>query len=183
MIHAHIDVETFSEADIKRVGGYQYARHPSTRLLLAAYQIDDEDLGVGPLQLDDFASDDVPAFKLSALLSDPEVTFYAFNAAFEMSILESCLGVPCDPSRWICVQALALSYGLPGSLGGVCDALGLGTQYAKKNGDKLIRRFSIPQKDGRRVMPSEDPAGWAEFGEYCRQDVVAEREIFRRLTS
>lgn len=187
MIHVHVDCETFSRADIRTVGGHQYARDPSTECLMVAYQVDDPEFGPGPLQLWDIAggtrADLVMPADLWAYLKDPEVVFCAFNAAFEMAIFEHCLNVKFDPARWICVQALALSYGLPGSLGGVCDAMGFGTEYAKKDGDKLIRRFSIPQpKDGRRIMPSDDPAGWTQFGDYCKQDVVAEREIYRRLT-
>lgn len=183
VIHCHIDVESYSEADIRTVGGHQYARDPSTRCLMIAFQVDDPDLGPGPVHLHSYADEVGPNPILAAMFANPEYQFCAFNAAFEMAIFEHCLGVTFDPARWICVQALALSYGLPGSLGGVCDALGFGVDYAKKDGDKLIRRFSIPQpKDGRRIMPGDDPAGWTQFGEYCKQDVVAEREIFRRLS-
>ena len=38
----HIDFETRSELDIKKVGAYKYAKHPSTEILCMAYAIDDE---------------------------------------------------------------------------------------------------------------------------------------------
>lgn len=183
-MHLHCDVETYSEADIKRTGAHQYARDPSTVCLMVAYQMDDPEFGLGPLSLWDCDpwGKPMPA-DLSAYLRDPEVTLCAFNAAFEMSIFEHCLGVPFAADRWLCVQALAMSYGLPGSLAGAGEALGLGAEFAKKDGMKLIKRFSLPQKDGRRIMPTDDPAGWAQFCDYCKGDVVAEREIYRRLTT
>ena len=182
-MHLHIDVESYSTADIRRTGGHQYARDLSTECLMVAYQLDDPEFGFGGLCLWDCVpwGQPMPA-DLASYVNDPEVTLCAFNAAFEMAIFEHCLGVKFAPERWLCVQALAMSYGLPGSLGGVCAALGFGAEYAKKDGDKLIRRFSIPQKDGRRVMPAESPAEWEQFKEYCRFDVLAEREIYRRLS-
>ncbi len=38
-----LDFETFSEADIKAVGGYEYSLHPSTEIICAAWSFLDED--------------------------------------------------------------------------------------------------------------------------------------------
>jgi DNA polymerase len=38
----HLDFETRSEADLRVVGMYRYAQHPSTRVLLLSYQIGDD---------------------------------------------------------------------------------------------------------------------------------------------
>lgn len=182
--YVHCDVETYSAADLTRVGAHQYARDPSTHCLMIAWQEDDAVFGLGPVNLCDLTSGSstgIPG-ELRFLLDDRDVTFCAFNASFEMAIFEHRLGVKFDPSRWLCVQALALSYGLPGSLGGVGNALGLKGDKAKSDdGKKLIKRFSMPQKDGRRIMPEDSPQEWAQFCEYCRRDVVAEHEIFKRL--
>lgn len=125
----------------------------------------------------------MPAGLCDLLKSD--VTLCAFNAGFEQAIFEHCLGMPFDPARWLCVQALALSFGLPGSLAGVGDALGFTSDKAKSaEGVRLIRTFSMPQpKSGRRIRPADAPQAWAAFGDYCRRDVVAEREVYRRLSS
>ena len=179
-----VDCETFSRADLRRVGAHQYARDPSTELLLVAYQLDDDVLGRGPVVLWDRATSGprVPD-ELRDLLPDPAVTLTAFNATFEMAIFEAAGVLAFDPSRWVCVQALALSWGLPASLAGVGDALGFtGARAKASDGQRLIRTFSVPQpKTGRRIMPQDQMPAWQRFGDYCRQDVVAEREIFARL--
>ena len=181
----HLDCETFSEADIRRTGAQQYARHPSTALLMVAYQLDDEVLGLGPVALWDVASGEAMPEELRSLLADESVTLLAFNANFEMAVFDAVGVLRFAPHRWRCVQALALSYGLPASLAGVCDALGFTDDRAKMTeGPKLIRTFSMPQpKDGRRILPQEAPQAWQRFGEYCRRDVVAEREIVGRLSA
>lgn len=181
----HLDCETFSEADIRRTGAQQYARHPSTALLMVAYQFEDEVFGQGPVALWDVASEEAMPEDLRGLLADPSVELLAFNASFEMAVFDAVGLLAFAPQRWRCVQALALSYGLPASLGAVCDALGFTDEHGKlAEGQKLIRTFSMPQpKDGRRILPSDAPAAWQRFGEYCRRDVVAEREIVRRLSA
>ncbi|CAK0758988.1 hypothetical protein CCP4SC76_3080002 [Gammaproteobacteria bacterium] len=182
MTRVHIDCETFSRADLPRTGAHQYARDPSTECLMVAYARDDC-LGFGPVQLWDCTTAPMPD-DLHHLLHSDAVTLCAFNAGFEQAVFEHCLGMPFDPSRWLCVQALALSFGFPGSLAGVGDALSLKGDKAKSaEGAKLIRKFSIPQpKTGHRILPAADPKAWAAFCEYCRQDVVAEYEIYRRLS-
>ena len=81
MIKLHTDLETFSELDLKKVGLHRYARHPSTEIMLAAHAIDD-----GPVELWDCNDGDLPGGYIQ-LLQDPEVLVYAFNAAFERTIL------------------------------------------------------------------------------------------------
>jgi DNA polymerase len=184
-VRLHLDCETFSEADIRRTGAHQYARHLSTELLMVGYQADDEVLGRGPVGLWDVTSGNAMPEELRALLDDSSVKLMAFNANFEMAVFDAVGLLPFAPTRWFCVQALALSYGLPASLGGVCDALGFIDEHAKSaDGQKLIRKFSIPQpKDGRRIQPQEDPEAWKRFCAYCQRDVIAEREIVRRLSA
>lgn len=52
----------------------------------------------------------------------------------------------------------------------------------------MIRYFCVPCKStksngGRtRNLPRHDPAKWELFKDYCKQDVVTEMEIERRLS-
>ena len=69
-------------------------------------------------------------------------------------------------------------------------ALGLPQDKQKLNtGKALIRYFCIPCKptkaNGQRTrnLPQHDPAKWELFKEYCKQDVVTEMEIERRLSA
>jgi len=42
----HHDFETYSEVDLRNVGGDVYARHPSTEPLMLAYATDDLDIDI-----------------------------------------------------------------------------------------------------------------------------------------
>jgi hypothetical protein len=42
----HIDIETFSPADLPKVGSWKYAQHPDTRILMVGYALDDDDVKV-----------------------------------------------------------------------------------------------------------------------------------------
>jgi len=180
-----LDCETYSSADLKRCGAHAYARHPSTVLLMIGYQVDDEVLGPAPVALWDVAAGAPMPEVLRSALGDEEVLLYAFNANFEMALFDALGVLAFAPARWRCVQALALSYGLPGSLAGVCDALELGPEHAKlTEGPRLLRTFCVPQaKDGRRILPADNPEAWERLGAYCCRDVVAARHIVQRLTA
>lgn len=52
----------------------------------------------------------------------------------------------------------AASLGLPMSLDGAAKALRLPVEK-DPTGKKLIRQFSIPRKDGHRLLPSDDLVG------------------------
>ena len=49
----HLDFETYSECDIKELGHFAYAEHPTTRILLCAIAHDD-----GPVHLWDHSDPD-----------------------------------------------------------------------------------------------------------------------------
>ena len=40
-MHLHIDIETYSSADIKKVGAYKYTEAPDFEVLMVAYAIGD----------------------------------------------------------------------------------------------------------------------------------------------
>ena len=186
-----IDIETYSDLDIKKVGGYKYAEN--CEVLLFAYAWDDE-----PVQIVDFtAGEELPADVLAAL-TDNEVMKCAYNAQFERTVLSHFLhrrspDVPfqfLDPVGWSCTMIHALTLGLPGSLDMASKALRLADDKAKMSvGKQLITYFCKPCKPtkvngGReRNLPEHAPEKWALFKEYCVRDVVAEREIRRRLSN
>lgn len=186
-IELSIDVETYSEADINKLGAYRYAADPTFEMLLIAYHFSDEDC---VRQIDvamGYEADDHQRF-LDAL-QNPKVKKTAFNANFERTTLARWLGVESlDPDEWRCTMILAAQMGLPMSLAGVGEALGLPEDSAKlKTGKALIQYFCKPCKatkanGGRlRNLPMHDEAKWQLFKEYNMQDVVAEEAIRERL--
>ena len=113
-----IDLETRSVVEIKAEGLHRYAIHPSTRIIMAAWSVDD-----GPVQQWDMRSD-LP-YDLWELLDDPAAEFRAFNAPFEMQLLHYAWRVGIRPEQWTCTMAWAYSRAFTGGLAEVGAALGL----------------------------------------------------------
>ena len=136
-----IDLETFSDVDLKKCGVYRYAESPNFEILLFAYSEDN-----GPVQVVDLAcGEEVPDHILSAL-TDEEITKWAYNASFERvclsywlrkhhpehfssySIPEDTVGNYLDPSSWKCSRIWGAYMGLPLSLEGIGAVLKLNDQ-------------------------------------------------------
>lgn len=186
-----LDYETRSKADLKKVGAYDYARDPSTEIICLGYRFGTRetlrDAPVHlwePLRLGEFAPDD-----LLEALRDPGVMFVAHNALFEQVITRYVLAeyygfarIDVAIERWICTASLAAALSLPRRLEDV--GLALGTKVEKDMvGHRLMLRCSKPKKPSKK-----DPSIWdtdddklKRVGEYCRDDIEVETELFLRL--
>ena len=178
-----IDIETYSDVDIKKCGVYKYASSQDFDLLLFAYSTD-----YSAVRVIDSANGEVIPAEVIAWLYDPEVEKTAFNANFERTCLSKYFGRYCDPDQWSCTMVLAASCGLPMSLDGVGAALELPEDKAKmKEGKDLIRYFCQPCRPtkangGRtRNMPNDSPEKWGVFKEYNKRDVETENTIRKML--
>ncbi|WP_460998686.1 DNA polymerase [Trueperella pyogenes] len=178
-----IDIETFSSVNLSKSGVYKYAASPDFQVLLFAYSV-----GGGPVQVVDLAQGEALPTRIRAALTDPGVTKWAFNAAFERVCLSAWLhpGRMLDPAQWRCTMVWASYLGLPMSL----DQVGVVLDVERKKireGKALIRKFCVPSpasllnRGGNRVLPSEDPQAWEEFKTYTARDVEVELQIQARL--
>lgn len=182
--HLSIDLETYSDVDIKKTGLYRYAQSPAFAILLFAYSIDS-----APPQVIDLAQGEtIPQDVLSAL-TDPAYIKHAYNAAFEWCCLGRYLGCQLPPEQWRDTMLHGLYAGYTAGLDATGRALGIPEDKQKlTTGKALIRYFCVPCKPtkangGRtRNYPHHDPEKWALFKTYNGQDVVAEMEIERRLS-
>ena len=183
--HLSVDIETYSDVDLKKAGLYKYAESPAFSVLLFAYSLDN-----GPVHVIDLAcGESIPGDVVDALYS-PHVLKHAYNAAFEIECLSRHFGRQLPVSQWRCTMMHGLYVGYPGSLDATGKALGLEEDKRKMAAGKaLIRYFCTPCKPtkangGRtRNLPHHDPGRWDLFKEYNAQDVVTEMEIERRLSS
>ena len=176
-----IDIETYSEVDLTKVGVYAYADHPSFEILLFAYAFDDD-----PTQIVDLKrGEPLPQRVLDALISNTVVKC-AFNAAFERTCLSKYLRTHLSAESWQCTAVQAAMLALPLSLDGVGEVLDIERKKLKEGTD-LVRFFSLPCRPtvvngGRtRNLPEHDPEKWERFKHYCARDVDAEREIRQKL--
>lgn len=180
MKQLNIDIETYSSADLFKVGVYKYVDVPDFAILLFAYSVDH-----GPVECLDLTVEELPTPIVNALL-DNEVVKVAFNAQFERVCLGKYLGTTLNPAAWRCTMVWANELGLPSSLAQCAKYLGIEEQKDTR-GKALINYFSKPCKPtkvngGRtRNLPEHDTEKWETFIEYCVQDVKTEMAIADRL--
>ena len=177
----NLDVETFSKADLKKVGLYKYFAHESTEILWIAFALDG-----GPVTRIDMSDPNYEHLDtFTRHLMDPWVIKRAFNAAFERAALAAHYGRPMDPRAWRCTMVQAAVNGLPMSLDAAAKVLG--AQEKDAAGKALMKLFSMPQKPTKkngqrtRIGPEDEPDKWIRYGDYCGTDVEAERQVSTRL--
>lgn len=172
-----IDIETYSDIDLKKCGVYKYTESPNFEILLFGYSVD----GQPPIVVDLACGEQIPDEIISAL-TDPLVIKTAYNAMFERICISRYLGVRyLDPSQWHCTMVWAATLGLPMTLAGVGAVLGLDKQKMSE-GKELIRFFCIPDKEGFRHHPQAHPGKWDLFKEYNCRDVEVEIAIQQKLS-
>lgn len=186
MSYLFLDFETFSEADLKKVGSYAYAEHPSTEVLICTYAFDDE-----PVQVWDCTDgSDMPGDLHRALrrLVKPNSRIkmvWHNGGLFDRLIMKHCWGFDIPVSNTIDTMIWAFRHALPGSLDALCEVLGVSADNAKdKRGKALIQRFSKPTPKNykiRRYTADTHPDEWALFIKYAVSDITAMREVFHKL--
>jgi DNA polymerase len=183
MITLRIDLETYSDVDLKKCGVHKYAESPNFQIMLFGFKFGDGQVRV----IDLMAGQKIPPHILSAL-DDPTVQKTAYNAAFEITCLSRHLGRQLDVTQWRCTSVHALYLGMPGNLSDVGKVVGLAPDRQKMAvGWGLIRYFCIPckptKKNGGRTrnLPHHDPDKWKTFVDYCQRDVESEDTIAQKL--
>jgi DNA polymerase bacteriophage-type len=183
----YLDFETRSHLDLEVVGLDNYARHPSTEVLMLAYAIDD-----GPVEIWEPRLGPMPK-KLSDDLRNPFYTKVAWYAAFERAIFKHVLKIDTPLEHWRDPSISAKMLSMPGKLEKVCGIMGLPPELAKDpEGERLIDFFCKPGGFGGDVTLfgvtktwfwdwSTNPKEWEAFKKYCIRDVIAEREIDKKM--
>jgi DNA polymerase len=187
MANLWFDFETRSPYDLKKCGIDRYAQ--DVDLLMMAYAFDEE-----PVELWEPRNGAMPT-RVRAALLDPEVTKIAWNINFERTILRVALDIKVPLAQWFDVMVFSKYLGYPAALDKATKALHQPKHLAKDSeGDKLIKLFSKLSKATKPMLKkgalptyykdwTSHPAEWQKFGEYCKQDVVAERAAYHKLES
>ena len=175
----YIDLETYCDLDLKVVGTYRYAEHPSLDVLMAGYSVNGEPAKV-------VVAEQQILDELTGMLLDPGVEKIAHNANFDRVALSAMLarcgalepGEFLDPVQWTDTMAQAAVAGYPKKL----DQLAKTLKAAPKDtaGTHLINFFAKPLK-GQRRYAEDDPDRWQQFIDYCRQDVDTLVEVAQKL--
>lgn len=180
----YLDTETFSEADLKKVGSYAYAEHPTTEVIICTYAVDG-----GPVEVWDCTSESVMPISLRVALRNVmrgrmKIVGHNF-LMFDRLIMKHCWGFDIPVSNTIDTMIWAFRHALPGSLDVLCEVLDVSADNAKdKRGKALIQRFSKPTPKNykiRRYTAETHPDEWALFIKYAVSDITAMREVFHKL--
>lgn len=180
-----IDFETRSDVDLRKHGVYRYMASPLTEALLASYK-----LNGGPVKRwrrgEPCPADIVEHVENGGVVS-------AHNNSFERLLWQRVLtpryGWPVlRLEQCRCTAATAAAMALPRDLAGLGAALNLPVQKDKE-GDRLIRKFSVPRRarkdeDPGRIYfnePEDFPEDFERFHDYCDTDVVAEAGADARM--
>lgn len=178
-----LDIETYSSVDIRKAGLYPYIESDDFEILLIAYA-----WGDSPVRDIDLVQDrDNPELQdIIAGLLDSLTFKVAQNNAFERTAFGKWSGHYMPPEEWGDTMVMLAYNGLPMSLADGGAALQI-TDQKLDTGTALINYFCKPCKPtiangGRtRNRPEHAPDKWEKFREYCRRDVEAMRQIYRRL--
>lgn len=179
-----LDTETFSGVDLKKVGAYAYAEHPTTEIMICTYAIDE-----GRVQTWDCTeSPKMPRELRKALrqVSRKKAKIVMANGLlFDRLVIREKWGIDLPVSQIEDTMIMAFRHALPGSLDMQCQVLGVDAEHAKdKAGKALIKRFCKPTPKTykiRRYTRETHPEEWAKFLRYAALDIVAMREVYWRI--
>lgn len=179
-----LDTETFSGVDLKKVGAYAYAEHPTTEIMICTYAIDE-----GRVQTwDATESPKMPRELRKALrqVSRKKAKIVMANGLlFDRLVIREKWGIDLPVSQIEDTMIMAFRHALPGSLDMQCQVLGVDAEHAKdKAGKALIKRFCKPTPKTykiRRYTRETHPEEWAKFLRYAALDIIAMREVYWRI--
>ena len=167
------DSETYSPVPIKD-GTHAYAE--GAEVIMHQWAVDD-----GPVQV---GEGDMAG--VVQQLVDQAERVVIHNSRFDRVVGKAAkAGVIIPVAKIWDTMAQARTVGLPGALATLCDILGVPVDKAKdKAGKQLIRLFCIPPSANLtrpRATKHTHPTEWERFLDYGKLDVVAMREVYKRL--
>lgn len=198
----YLDDETFSPTPITH-GTHRYAE--LVEVLLRAWALDEAE----PHVIDVANGEPLPKLLVQAALAAQagEIEVWAHNSHFDRTV-ERWAGFDFPLNCWRDTMVQALAHGLPGSLGALCEILGISSDQAKdKAGKQLIHLFCKPVPfrfpynrkmfDSKadydrakkkaadawvgRATRATHPVQWQQFKEYAGLDIVAMRAVRAKL--
>lgn len=195
-----IDLETYSDVDLKKSGVYRYAESENFEILLFAYSVNNGEVKV----IDIAQGEEIPADILAAL-TDDTIIKWAYNASFERVCLSYWLRKHhpdyfssystdddtvrnyLNPASWRCSRIWGAYLGLPLNLKDIGAVLKLEDQKMSEGAD-LIKYFCCPcrptKTNGQRTrnLPHHAPDKWQTFKNYNVRDVQVELAIKEKLS-
>lgn len=172
------DLETYSEVPINH-GTHAYAEN--AEIMVITYAIGD-----GPVRVVDCANgDDLPAELARAFADNNVITVWHNGSGFDRHLIKRAWGWALPIHRVHDTMVRAMTHGMPGALAVLCDILKVDADKVKdKRGKELINLFCKPRPKThkiRRATKATHPEEWAQFLDYAASDILAMREVYKKL--
>jgi DNA polymerase len=189
------DFETRSDANLKKVGAYEYSAHDSTLATCLGFKSDKSKTChlLKFHQMQKHWDEQPEGFKAVWFdwIADPDVVFSAHNAFFEQCIYENVLvrrlGWPRIPtSKWRCTAAKAAAVAIPRNLADAGAVMRTATQKDYE-GHRVMLKLCKPTaawvKWAKKKPTGEpekyhtaenSPEDYAKLYHYCKIDVISE---------
>lgn len=175
------DLETFSETPIS-YGSHAYAEN--AEVLLFGYAIDEEPAKVWDLT----SGKKMPAdlrIALDRVMKGEAKTVWHNGMMFDTIVLKHTLGIDIPLDAIEDTMVMAYQHGLPGALGTLSEVFKMSEDKAKdKSGARLVQLFCKPMPKNSKLQRATrltHPTEWEAFVNYCRLDIEAERELYKKL--
>ena len=204
-----LDIETVSEVDLPKVGAYNYALHPSTRISIICWKdVDSEEIHRWINPMYGFKEeDDNRLYNLFEEVEQGKAKLICHNATFERRLLNAFCKTNLKPQHFIDTMVLSNIHRGPASLLQSARFFGI---KAKKDteGAVLMKKMcvllppDIEKKAGTAVgyelqygyvscIKSENTRHAFRYSDeavkrlvdYCKQDVITTDQLYKKLTS
>ena len=174
-----IDLETFSELKLSKIGSYRYAE--DCEILLWAWAFNDDSVHVWDVTVDP----EPPVDLLLALFEADTIGWHNGNNFDRMVIKNSRYAKLIEGKKYFDTMVQAYQHALPGGLALLCTIFDLSEDVAKaKEGKSLVRLFSQPlpkNQKGYRATRYTHPEEWQKFIDYAHNDILAMRTIHKLI--
>lgn len=172
------DFETKSVIDLKATGVSPYVAHPSTDVWMMVYAFDDEPVDVWEPE------SPLPPRVREYVEQGGLICFH--NANFDVQVWNE---IQVKRRGWPALRiaqvrdsmCMAYAMALPGSLENAAAAAGL-TTGKDMSGHRVMLQLARPRSvENGKVTWWDDPDKLARLREYAKQDVITQRELYKRL--
>lgn len=169
----YVDIETYSELDIRNVGSYVYGKHPSTMIVCMCLIDSHGEAFVYPIE-DSFVAGMV---HLESLIGEG-ARVVAHNAVFEYCVLKKYL-VALELSSFLCTSHLSRFNGGPAGLNNCMHFWNI-PEKKVETGTFLIKHYhkQIREGKGQEYLKSDE---FKQLKYYCQKDTELCKELHQKI--
>lgn len=180
-----LDLETYSSVNLKSCGSYKYAEGEDTEIMLVGFALNDE----YPMVLDityPLSMDFTSKWRLLTIRVEQTNLLVSHNSMFDRPVIEnSKIDYLFAGLSWADSMVKAYAHSLPGALKILSEIFDLKEMGKDEKGRDFVHMFCKPQthRKIKRCTKITHPKEWEQFKEYLIRDVIAMREVSKKIPS